>query len=61
MIEVAPGKTAAVIAPKLVCKISGGTQDVYDVPAETTKAVDDFVVRKRYRREEACEGPSFTL
>ena len=38
VIEVAPGKTMAVITPKLVYKINGDTQDVYDVLAETTKS-----------------------
>ena len=37
VIEVAPGKALAVITPKLVYKINGDTQDVYDVPAETLR------------------------
>ena len=56
VIEVAPGKTVAVITPKLVYKILGDTQQVYDVPAETAKAVDDFVVPRGYRREGAREA-----
>ena len=56
VIEVAPGKTVAVITLKLVYKINWKTQHVYNVPAETTKAVDDFFVPKHYRREEAREA-----
>ena len=52
VIEVAPGKTVvAVITPKLVYRINGEAQHVYDMPAETTKAVDDFAVPKPCRRE----------
>ena len=56
VIEVAPGKTVAVITPKLVYQINGETKHVYDVPAETTKAIDDFVVPEHYRREGAREA-----
>ena len=49
-------KTVAEIVPKLVYKMNGSTQDVYDVPAEITKAVDDFVVPKRYRRKGAGDA-----
>ena len=54
VVEVAAGKTAvAVITPKLVHRINGDAQDVYDMPMETTKAlhfIDDFAVPKRCRR-----------
>ena len=56
LIEVASGKTVAVITPKIVFKINGNTQDMYDVLTEATQAVDDFVVLKRYRREGAREA-----
>ena len=57
MIEVDPGKSAvAVITPKLVYRVNGDAQDVYDTPAETTKAVVDFAVPKRCRREGAREA-----
>ena len=36
VIEVASGKTVAMITPKIVYKINGDTQDVYDVPVEAT-------------------------
>ena len=36
VIGVAPGKTVAAISPELVYKINRDTQDVCDVPAETT-------------------------
>lgn len=37
----------------LVDKIKRGTQEVYDVPSETTKFVHDFVVPRGYQREGA--------
>ena len=40
MIEATAGKAAvAVITPKLVYRINGGAQDMYDMPVETTKAI----------------------
>lgn len=57
MIGVAPGKTVSAITLKLVYKVNGDTQEVYDMPAETTKAVNDFVVPRRYRRERARDAP----
>ena len=57
MIEITPGKTAvAVTIPKLVDMINGDAQDVYDMPVESTKAVDGFAVPKRCRREGAREA-----
>lgn len=50
--EVAPGMSVAVITPQLAYKIKGGgTQDVYDVPSETTTFVDNFVIPRGYRRK----------
>ena len=57
VIEVAPGKTAvAVITLKLFYRINGDAQDVYDMPAQTAKSVDDFAVPKRCRPEGAREA-----
>ena len=57
VIEVVPGKTAvAEITPKLVYSVNGEAQDVYDMPVETTKAVDDFAMPKHCRREGAREA-----
>lgn len=55
LMAVAPGKKVpvAVIMSMPVYKIKSGTQEVYDVPSETTKFVDDFVVRRGYQREGA--------
>lgn len=39
LVEVAPGKKVAVITPKLVYKIKGGAQEVYDVPSETSSSM----------------------
>ena len=44
VIDVTTGKSVAVSTPKLIYKIKGGKQEVYDVPSNTTKFVDDFVV-----------------
>ncbi len=44
VMEVAPGKSVPLIAPKLAYNTKGGTQEVYDVPRETANFVDDFVV-----------------
>ena len=44
------------ITSELVYKIKGDTQGVYCVPTETTKAVDDFVMLERCRRERAREA-----
>ena len=41
VIEVGASKTAvAVIASKLVHRMNGDAQDVYDMPVQTTKAID---------------------
>ena len=57
VIAVAPGKTAVtLITPNLVHRMNGDAQDVYDMPAETTKAVDYFAVPKRCRREGARQA-----
>ena len=51
VIEVAPGQTAvAVITPKLIYRINGDARDVYDMPVENKKAVDDFAVPESTRR-----------
>ena len=51
VIEVAPGKAVAVITPKLVHETNENARVVYDMPAETTKAVNGFAVPKRCGRE----------
>lgn len=53
MIQVGSGKTDAVhiVTATFVYSLSGDAHNVCDVPAETTKAVDDFVVLKRSQRE----------
>ena len=52
VIEVASGKTVAMITPKLINKTNGDTQDVYYVPVETTKTV----LLTCYRRNGAPEA-----
>lgn len=54
--EVATGRRVAVVTPQLLYNIKGGTQEVYDVPSETTKFVDDFVLPRGYRRERTREA-----
>lgn len=39
---VAPGKSVAVVNPKLVHKINEETQEVYGGPSETAKSADYF-------------------
>lgn len=52
-VRVVSGRCMGVITPAVVYKVSGG---VHDVPENTTKSLDDYVVPGGFRREGALEA-----